>query len=447
MLGAPQWWAGMAVTIASNVLISLALNCQKLAHMRLDAQPMREPNEQTPLVPLPDDRRRPSYLRSRLWWFGFTLMALGETGNFLAYGLAPASLVSPLGAVSLLSNVIIAPTLLHEPLLVLDVIGLILAMIGALAVVCSIGPSASQPLDPSALAAALVRPTFVVYACAALAVGITLLLLCYLPFGQRSLLVHVGVCGVFGGFTVLATKGVSSLLVQARDARFLRTPLFYLLVAVLLSTALLQLMFLNRALQRFDSRHVIPTQFVLFTVSTIVGSSILYRDLAALRWPRMVGFLIGCLCTFLGVFVLTCDFDSNESAPSAAPTIVVDDSSGIQGAASPPPSGPVDVPGARPGRRHLRSQSLSGAEPLRRSSLRQLASTLFGGGGGVSRSSLTGMHERASLRAMQRRRLRSNPSILAELRTDDTPVVLGLSPGRHLLVSGTDTPLSQSPTR
>lgn len=361
-----------------------------------------------------------------------------------AYGLAPASLVSPLGAVSLLSNVIIAPTLLHEPLLVLDVIGLVLAMIGAVAVVCSIGPSGNQPLDPSALAAALVRPTFVVYACAALAVGIILLLLCFSPFGQRSLLAHVGVCGVFGGFTVLATKGVSSLLVQARDARFLRTPLFYLLVAVLLSTALLQLVFLNRALQRFDSRHVIPTQFVLFTVSTIVGSSILYRDLAALHWSRMIGFLVGCMCTFLGVFVLTCDFDSNESAPSAAPTIVVDASSGVRGAASPPPSGPVDVPSARPAR-HLRSQSLSSADPLRRPpSLRQLASTLFSG---VGRSSLTGMHERASLRAMQRRGLRSNPSILAELRTDDAPVVLGLSPGRHLLVSGTETPLSQSPTR
>lgn len=83
MLGASHWWAGMAVTIVSNVLISLALNCQKLAHMRLDAQPMREPNEHTPLVPLHHDRRRPSYLRSRLWWLGFTLMALGETGNFL----------------------------------------------------------------------------------------------------------------------------------------------------------------------------------------------------------------------------------------------------------------------------------------------------------------------------------------------------------------------------
>jgi len=79
MLGAPQWWIGIAITLASNVLISLALNCQKLAHMRLGAATPSEPSEHTPLA----RSARPSYLRSRLWWLGFTLMALGETGNFL----------------------------------------------------------------------------------------------------------------------------------------------------------------------------------------------------------------------------------------------------------------------------------------------------------------------------------------------------------------------------
>lgn len=79
MLGLPPWSIGIAVTLASNVLISLALNCQKLAHMRLEAVTPPAPHERTPFLP----GARPSYLRSRLWWLGFTLMALGETGNFL----------------------------------------------------------------------------------------------------------------------------------------------------------------------------------------------------------------------------------------------------------------------------------------------------------------------------------------------------------------------------
>lgn len=49
-----------------------------------------------------NNEKRPqgvSYLKSKLWWAGIILMALGETGNFLSYGFAPASVVAPLGTV------------------------------------------------------------------------------------------------------------------------------------------------------------------------------------------------------------------------------------------------------------------------------------------------------------------------------------------------------------
>jgi hypothetical protein len=39
------------------------------------------------------------YLKSKLWWLGMCLVALGEGGNFLSYGFAPASVVAPLGTV------------------------------------------------------------------------------------------------------------------------------------------------------------------------------------------------------------------------------------------------------------------------------------------------------------------------------------------------------------
>jgi hypothetical protein len=39
------------------------------------------------------------YLKSKLWWFGLALISIGEGGNFLSYGFAPASVVAPLGTV------------------------------------------------------------------------------------------------------------------------------------------------------------------------------------------------------------------------------------------------------------------------------------------------------------------------------------------------------------
>lgn len=68
-------------------------------------------------------RAESDYLRSKLWcvylyvtklttrlfsvtrWFGFTLMNIGEFGNFLSYAYAPASVVAPLGTVGTLISV------------------------------------------------------------------------------------------------------------------------------------------------------------------------------------------------------------------------------------------------------------------------------------------------------------------------------------------------------
>jgi len=43
-----------------------------------------------------------AYLKEWLWWVGLITMAVGEAANFAAYGFAPAILVTPLGALSVL---------------------------------------------------------------------------------------------------------------------------------------------------------------------------------------------------------------------------------------------------------------------------------------------------------------------------------------------------------
>ena len=107
-----------------------------------------------------------------------------------------------------------------------------------------------------------------------------------------------------GGYTALSTKGVASVLSDSLW-RALTFPITYLLVFVLIATALLQIRYVNRALQRFDSTQVIPTQFVLFTISVIIGSAVLYRDFESATVDRVVKFFGGCALTFLGVYLIT----------------------------------------------------------------------------------------------------------------------------------------------
>jgi len=82
-------------------------------------------------------------------------------------------------------------------------------------------------------------------------------------------------------------------------------PVTYLLVAILVLTAVLQIKYLNRALSRFNATQVIPTQFVLFTLSVILGSAVLYRDFERTSGEQAAKFVAGCALTFLGVWFIT----------------------------------------------------------------------------------------------------------------------------------------------
>ena len=117
-----------------------------------------------------------------------------------------------------------------------------------------------------------------------------------------------GVAGLLiseiGGYTALSTKGVASLLSYTLW-HALTFPVTYLLIFILVASALLQIRYVNRALQRFDSTQVIPTQFVLFTLSVIIGSAILYRDFESATANRVGKFVGGCILTFLGVYLIT----------------------------------------------------------------------------------------------------------------------------------------------
>lgn len=87
--------------------------------------------------------------------------------------------------------------------------------------------------------------------------------------------------------------------------RAFTTPVTYVLFLILLGTAILQVRYVNRALEKFDSTQVIPIQFVSFTLCVIIGSAVLYRDFERTTAERAIKFIGGCGLTFFGVFLIT----------------------------------------------------------------------------------------------------------------------------------------------
>lgn len=249
-----------------------------------------------------EDGNETIYLKSKLWWFGFLLMNVGEMGNFISYAWAPASIVAPLGTFSLIANCIFAPLLLNERFRSRDILGVFIAIIGAVTVVIATNPSEAH-LDPETLLQAVAQKAFIIYSCVYILGAITLAGLSESDVGRRWVFVDVGMCALFGGFTVLSTKAISTLLTMERMQIFTQW-ITYPVLTVLVFTGIGQVRYLNRALMRFDSKVVIPVQFVSFTLSAIIGSAILYGDFKKATFHQIITFLYGCAATFLGVFVI-----------------------------------------------------------------------------------------------------------------------------------------------
>ncbi|KAH6969090.1 magnesium transporter NIPA-domain-containing protein [Fusarium avenaceum] len=362
-----QEWSsliGIVTAIVGNVLIALALNVQRYAHIRLHKQRNRnrrrakealkhshlgdhggsygtiggdgngpvchnghetvineengidesretdplngslhsEPSERNGSKQDADDETSSSYLKSPYWWLGQVLITLGEMGNFLAYGFAPASIVSPLGVVALISNCIIAPAMFNEKFRHRDFWGVVIAVGGVVTVVLSAKQEETK-LNPHDVWDAITTLAFEIY----LAVTISLIfcLMWASPrYGKHTILIDLGLVGLFGGYTALATKGVSSMLSSTLWGAF-ATPVTYVLIVILLGTAVMQIRYVNKALQRFDSTQVIPIQFVMFTLCVIIGSAVLYRDFERTNAEQATKFVGGCLLTFFGVFLIT----------------------------------------------------------------------------------------------------------------------------------------------
>jgi drug/metabolite transporter (DMT)-like permease len=139
---------------------------------------------------------RKSYLQSPYWWAGIILMCLGETGNFMAYGFAPASIVSPLGVVALISNCVIAPCLLKETFRQRDFWGVLIAIAGAVVVVLS-AKSSEEKIGPDEIWAMITTWEFETY------LGLTTgLIIAFMwasfRYGSRSILIDVGLVALFG---------------------------------------------------------------------------------------------------------------------------------------------------------------------------------------------------------------------------------------------------------
>ena len=192
---APSIVTGVVLSVVADLVISVSLSVTKLAHNR---------NQD----PVTGAQRKP-YVKIPLWWLGIALNASGELGNLFAYGFAPASVVTPVGSVGVLGNAILARCFLKEPLRNRDLIGMSLIIGGVVMIVVGV-PEVPEQLTPNILMyEVLPHPRCWLYLlCLFGAVG-ALLTLAKRGWGDRHILVYLGLCSLISSVTVIAARRVT----------------------------------------------------------------------------------------------------------------------------------------------------------------------------------------------------------------------------------------------
>lgn len=297
---------GVALSMVADAFIAIALCIQKHAHN---------------INKGPDGKPVVSFLKLPIWWAGILLNVFGEAGNAYAYSLAPASVVAPVGSISVVVNEIICVTFLKEPLRRRDMVGLC-AVIGGVVLVILGVPESSEELSVHHILSddILFNPT-----CYWWMISLLLLIVlftCYLEprYAQEWILVWLLLCSSISSITVAACRSFFSLVNQVPAdcaaascvhgvihppcTMTLGHYLFWVLLLVIIVTAVWSAMYLNKAMMVYGNSEVVPVYYCTFTVFSITGGALIYNELGGISAAQAVMFGMGVLCAFTGVAVL-----------------------------------------------------------------------------------------------------------------------------------------------
>lgn len=304
------FYIGLGLAISSSIFIGGSFILKKKGLLRLANKGITRAGE-----------GGHAYLKEWMWWAGLITMAVGEGANFIAYAFAPATLVTPLGALSVLVSAILASYLLDERLNLHGKIGCMLSILGSTAIVIH-APHKEEVSSLEDMGEKLKDPIFVTYAVIVLIVSLILIFVVAPKQGTTNVLVYIGICSLLGSFSVSCVKGVGLIIKEFfAGVSVFTDPLTYILIIGLILSVSTQVNYLNKALDIFNTSMVTPIYYVLFTTTVLTCSAILFKEWMDVGAKDVIGILLGFLTICIGIFLLHAfkdvDVPLSSNIPSA----------------------------------------------------------------------------------------------------------------------------------
>nr|CDS32271.1 protein of unknown function DUF803 [Hymenolepis microstoma] len=298
-----SFYIGLSLALSSTLFIGCSFIVKKIALRRLASTGTRAGDGGY------------QYLLDWVWWFGLILMGLGEAANFAGYAFAPASLVTPMGGLSVLVSAVLSSHFLGERLNFTGKIGCIVCLCGSTMVVLH-APKEQEVKSLHELSSKVLNPGFIIYTIAIAIAGIISIFVIAPKFGTRNPLVFVFISGSIGSLSVMACKGIGLGFKEAVEFGILSTfrqSIFWFFLIGLIFCLTIQLNYLNRALDIFNTSIVTPLLYVFFTAFVLIASAILFKEGASLSATDYIGNAVGLICIISGIVLLTLFKDVNIS--------------------------------------------------------------------------------------------------------------------------------------
>jgi len=246
-----------------------------------------------------------SYLLQPLWWVGMVTMIGGEFANLAAYAYAPAIVVTPLGASTIIISAILANCFLGETMHICGIFACFLTVLGS-AVLVGNAPNERVIDSVEEIWRLATQPQFLYYCSAIVLVSLFLIYRVAPRYGRTNLLVYVGICSLVGSLTVVSCKALAvALKLTLRGSnQVLKRETFAFSCTVALCI-LIQMNYLNKALDTFPTALVSSTYYVFFTTCTIAASMIMYKDWEGQAGGSITAQVLAFCVLVVGIYILT----------------------------------------------------------------------------------------------------------------------------------------------
>ncbi|KAI5673741.1 hypothetical protein M9H77_14105 [Catharanthus roseus] len=188
-----------------------------------------------------------TYLLEPLWWLGMITMIVGEVANFVAYAFAPAVLVTPLGALSIIVSAVLAHFLLKERLHHLGILGCVMCIAGSVVIVIH-APQERPISSVQEIWHMATQSTFLLYV-GSVVILVFILIFYFAPqYGHTNVLVFTGICSLMGSLSVMSVKALGTALKLTFEGNNqLIYPQTWFFMFVVATCVITQMNYLNKA--------------------------------------------------------------------------------------------------------------------------------------------------------------------------------------------------------